>query len=117
MPPNDSYQRIYRMVLAIPRGHVATYGQIADLAGLPRRARLVGRALKELTDERIPWHRVLRAGGRLAFAPGSAQYREQRERLIVEGVIFDGERVDLARHAWSDPLDRLLWGPPADRPR
>jgi methylated-DNA-protein-cysteine methyltransferase-like protein len=114
---SDSYRRIYRMVIAIPPGRVATYGQIADLAGLPRRARLVGRALKELEDENVPWHRVLRAGGRLAFAHGSPQYREQRERLMVEGVAFDGERVDLARHAWSDPLDRLLWGPPAEQSR
>lgn len=105
------------MVLAIPPGRVATYGQIADLAGLPRRARLVGRALRELEDENVPWHRVLRAGGRLAFARGSTQYLEQRERLMAEGVAFDGERVDLALHAWSDPLDRLLWGPPAEPSR
>jgi methylated-DNA-protein-cysteine methyltransferase-like protein len=102
-------------VRAIPHGSVATYGQIADLTGMPRRARLVGRALKELGDDRVPWHRVLRAGGRIAFTRGTRQYREQRARLLGEGIVFDGDRIDLARYGWSDALDRILWGPPPER--
>jgi methylated-DNA-protein-cysteine methyltransferase-like protein len=114
----ETYQRIWRTVRAIPRGRVATYGQIADLTGLPRRARLVGRALKLLDDdEPVPWHRVLRAGGRIAFTRGTPQYREQRARLIEEGVLFEGDRIDLARYGWSEALDRMLWGPPAEHDR
>jgi methylated-DNA-protein-cysteine methyltransferase-like protein len=114
METRETYERIWHTVRAIPRGSVATYGQVADLAGLPRRARLVGRALKELEDARVPWHRVLRAGGRIAFTRGTRQYREQRARLIAEGVVFDGDRIDLARYGWSDALDRILWGPPPE---
>jgi methylated-DNA-protein-cysteine methyltransferase-like protein len=110
----ETYERIWHTVRAIPRGSVATYGQVADLAGLPRRARLVGRALKEVEDARVPWHRVLRAGGRIAFTRGTRQYREQRARLIAEGVVFDRDRIDLARYGWSDALDRILWGPPPE---
>ena len=114
METRETYARIWLTVRAIPRGSVATYGQVADLAGLPRRARLVGRALKELEDARVPWHRVLRAGGRIAFTRGTRQYREQRARLIAEGIVFDGDRIDLARYGWSDALDRILWGPPPE---
>jgi methylated-DNA-protein-cysteine methyltransferase-like protein len=114
MAANDAYERIWHTVRAIPRGRVATYGQIADLAGMPRRARLVGRALKELEDDRVPWHRVLRAGGRIAFTRGTRQHREQRARLLREGVVFDGDRIDLGRYGWSDALDRILWGPPQE---
>jgi methylated-DNA-protein-cysteine methyltransferase related protein len=113
MDKDETYARIRRTVCAIPPGSVSTYGQIADLAGLPRRARLVGRVLKESSDPAVPWHRVLRAGGRIAFERGSDSYREQRARLMAEGVVFDGERVDLARWGWSDALDRILWGPPS----
>ena len=109
----DVYRRIWATVSDIPAGCVATYGQVADLAGLPRRARLVGRALRNLPEAHsVPWHRVLRSGGRIAFARGTAEYREQRARLLAEGVVFDGERIDLARHSWNDALDRILWGPP-----
>ena len=79
----------------------------------PRRARLVGRALKELPDDHdVAWHRVLRSPGRIAFARGTREHREQRERLLAEGVAFDDDRVDLARFGWTEALDRLLWGDP-----
>ena len=118
MGTDETYRRIYTTVRAIPHGRVATYGQIADLAGMPRRARLVGRALQVLEDDQpVPWHRVLRAGGRIAFTRGTSQYREQRARLSEEGVVFDGDRIDLARYGWSDALDRILWGPPGERER
>jgi methylated-DNA-protein-cysteine methyltransferase-like protein len=114
---DEVYRRIWRTVDAIPRGRVASYGQVADLAGLPRRARLVGRALKKLPDgSAVAWHRVLRSTGRSAFARGTREHREQRARLLADGVVFDGERVDLRRYGWSDPLDSLLWGPPQAQP-
>jgi methylated-DNA-protein-cysteine methyltransferase related protein len=97
------YQRIYRVVSRIPRGRVATYGQIADLAGIPRGARQVGYALAALRDDsgRVPWHRVLNARGEITtrFEP---EFKElQRELLAGEGVAFDANgRVSLQRFQW-----------------
>jgi len=101
---------IRRTIAAIPRGRVASYGEIAARAGLPRRARLVGRVLKDAGDvARLPWHRVLRADGRIAFPPGSRAYREQRQRLVAEGVLVVSGRVDLSRFGWQRNLDAELW--------
>ena len=97
-------------VAAIPHGRVASYGEVAARAGLPRRARLVGRVLGTTPAEALlPWHRVLRADGRFAFPPGSRGFREQRRRLIDEGVEVIGGRVDLARFGWERDLDAALW--------
>jgi len=103
MPDGDALERIYATVDAIPRGTVATYGQVADEAGLPRRARLVGRALRELdAGSRIPWHRVLGASGRISPRGSPATERLQRARLEEEGVAFDARgRVDLRRFGWD----------------
>lgn len=101
---------IFRIVNAIPPGRVASYGQVAALAGLPRRARLVGRLLRE-SEEDLPWHRVLTAQGRVAFPAGSEQFHEQCARLQAEGVACPGGRVDLSRFGWRRSLDELLWGP------
>ena len=110
---NEQFAAIYAAVLRIPRGRVASYGAVADLAGLPRRARLAGTALKHTPNSlRIPWHRVITSSGRLAFPVGSDAYRKQRGRLEREGVSFVRERVDLARHTWPEretELDELLW--------
>ncbi|HEY7509094.1 MAG TPA: MGMT family protein [Vicinamibacteria bacterium] len=95
------YAGVYRAVRAIPPGHVATYGQIARWLGARRGARAVGWALRALTPgaaRRVPWHRVVSAGGRIApRAGGGADL--QRRRLRAEGVRFRGGRVDMARHA------------------
>ncbi len=104
------YGTIRRIIAAIPRGRVTSYGEIATRAGLPRRARLVGRVLGEAGEAaKLPWHRVLRADGRFAFAPGSRGFREQRARLLDEGVIVRGGRVDLVRFGWQRDLDEELW--------
>jgi methylated-DNA-protein-cysteine methyltransferase-like protein len=107
---------ILAVVRSIPRGRVTTYGQVAARAGLPRHARLVGRVLSRLpAGTRVPWQRVVAAGGRIAFAEGSAAGREQSARLQAEGVVVTGRRVDLGRHGWAVPagdLDRWLWEPP-----
>ena len=87
----------------IPPGRVATYGDIALAAGLPRGARQVGRALHACPAQReLPWHRVLAAGGRIAL-PGD-RGQEQRLRLKYEGVPFAGARVrlDLCRWEFSE---------------
>ena len=112
-PACAKHAAIHRAVLAIPRGRVASYGEIAARAGLPGRARLVGRVLGEAGAAVVlPWHRVLRAGGELAFPPGSAEFREQKRRLAAEGVPLRGRRVELARYGWQRDLDAELWAPP-----
>jgi methylated-DNA-protein-cysteine methyltransferase-like protein len=100
---SDAYARIYAAVRKIPRGRVATYGQIATLAGLPGHARQVGYALHALTDGRVPWHRVVNAQGCIsarADEPGGSLL--QRMRLEQEGVEFDARgRIDLRRFGWK----------------
>jgi methylated-DNA-protein-cysteine methyltransferase-like protein len=110
-----AHRRILECIRAVPSGRVAHYGLIAAQAGLPGRARLVGRLLRESDDPNLPWHRILRAGGYSAFAQGSALYREQRRRLAVEGVRLVRGRVNLAQHGLRVDLDALLWGPPPPR--
>ena len=105
-------RQIWRVVEQIPAGKVATYGQVADAAGLGRAARRVGRALRELPrGSQVPWHRVLRAGGVIAFADDSEAYNAQRERLAAEGVPLINGRVDLRVYGWVRSLDELLWKP------
>ncbi len=85
---------------AIPKGSVATYGQVADLAGMPRHARLVGRTLSELPrDTKLPWHRVINASLRISLRADSDGHSVQRRRLEAEGVEFIGERIAPA-HRW-----------------
>ena len=104
------YAAIRRVIAAIPAGRVASYGEIAERALLPRRARLVGRVLRDAgAAVALPWHRVLRADGKIAFPAGSRGYREQRQRLIAEGVVVLAGRVDLARFGWQRDLDAELW--------
>ena len=101
---------IVRTIRAIPPGRVASYGEIAARAGLPRHARLVGRVLGDAGAEaKLPWHRVLRADGRFAFKPGSRAFREQRARLIDEGVAVKAGRVDLELYGWQRNLDAEIW--------
>lgn len=97
-------------VRAIPRGEVRSYAHIARLAGRPRGARQVARILAAAADPALPWHRVVRADGRIAFAPGSAGHREQRRRLRAEGVAVRAGRV-APPAAEAPTLDALLWAP------
>jgi methylated-DNA-protein-cysteine methyltransferase-like protein len=103
---SDAYARIYAAVRKIPRGRVASYGQIATLAGLPGRARQVGYALHALQDGRVPWHRVVNAQGCIsarADEPGGSLL--QRMRLEQEGVEFDARgRIPLDRFRWERRL-------------
>src|SRR5688572_33178243 len=92
-------ERIYAVVARIPRGGVATYGLVAALAGLPRRARLVGHALRVLEDgRRIPWHRVVNAAGAVSPREDPMFEQIQRKLLEKEGVAFDARgRVELRK--------------------
>lgn len=108
MPINASYQAIWNIVSSIPRGKVASYGQVARLAGLQRRARLVGTALGEAPAGRLPWHRVINAQGRIALPPNSPGFHEQRKRLREEGVLVVKGRVDLRKYGWKAGDDSPL---------
>jgi methylated-DNA-protein-cysteine methyltransferase-like protein len=99
-----AYERIYRVVRRIPAGRVATYGQVAALAGLPGRARQAGYALHALpAHTTVPWHRVVNAAGRISLGRGrGGADLEQRFRLEAEGVEFDANgRIPLARFGWK----------------
>jgi methylated-DNA-protein-cysteine methyltransferase related protein len=98
---NSSYTRIYAVVKRIPRGRVATYGQIAKVAGLPGHARQVGYALHALSSATaVPWQRVINAAGAISLRKTSGGI-SQRLLLEKEGVEFDaGGRVSLARFGW-----------------
>ena len=87
---------VYLVVTMIPKGRVATYGQIAALLGRPRGGREVGWALSGCDDPRVPCHRVVDRNGRLA-----PQFREQRARLRGERVTLKASRVDLEKSAWQ----------------
>lgn len=107
-PDGSNEARILAAVRAIPRGQVAGYGDVARRAGLPGRARLAARVLSQNADPRLPWHRVLRSDGRIAFPTDSEGFREQARRLKAEGVQVVGGRVRMPKRA--DDLDAALWG-------
>lgn len=97
------FTRVYEAVRGIPRGQVATYGQVARWLGVPRGARAVGwalRALRGKTAVRVPWHRVVAQGGRISLRAGAGPELQVR-RLRSEGVRFVGGRVDVRRHGVS----------------
>ena len=98
----SSYERIYRIIRKIPRGRVATYGQVAELAGLAGHARQVGYALHALGDgSRVPWHRVLNARGEISMRSFEGNDRLQRMLLVGEGIRFNQRgRLDLDRYRW-----------------
>ena len=103
-------ERIIAAVRAIPRGEVAAYGEVARRAGLPGRARWVARVLATSEERGLPWHRVLRSDGRIAFPPGSAPWEEQARKLRAEGVAIEGGRVRMATTPGRS-LDAEVWGP------
>lgn len=99
---SDTHARIHAVVRRIPRGRVATYGQVARLAGLGAQPRLVGYALAALPDETtVPWHRVVNAQGRVSPRAHAGPDALQRALLERERVRFDAVgRIDLARYRW-----------------
>ena len=110
MPGMSASDRILAAIRAVPSGQVAGYGEIARRAGLPGRARLVARLLAGNDDPLLPWHRVLRSDGRIAFPPDHPHYQEQQQRLRAEGVDVRDGRVRGQRAAAT--LDEILWAPP-----
>ncbi|WP_323754217.1 methylated-DNA--[protein]-cysteine S-methyltransferase [Marinobacter sp.] len=95
-------QKIWQVVAAIPPGNVASYGQVAAMAGLGRQARFVGRALGKLpAGHSIPWHRVLRSNGQIAFPEGTETRQLQTEKLRLEGVEVLKGRVSMKSFQWQ----------------
>ena len=90
MKPDGLHSRIHKVVRRIPRGRVATYGQIARLAGIPGQARLVGYALHALpAGHSLPWHRVINAQGKCSTGRVVLPHNKQQLMLEYEGVAFD----------------------------
>ena len=110
-----AFEKIWRVVARVPRGRVATYGQIARMAGLVNGARTVGWAMRALPDDlciagrKVPWHRVINAQGTIslrAWEDGEGSAR-QSAALRREGVVFlPGGRVDLRRYLWRGQRQR-----------
>jgi methylated-DNA-protein-cysteine methyltransferase-like protein len=97
------HQRIYEIIRRVPSGRVATYGQVASLAGLPGHARLVGYALHNLPDNSdVPWHRVVNAGGGISLDREYGAGTLQRSLLEAEGIRFNShDKIDLSTFGWD----------------
>lgn len=111
---NPHYQQIWQTVQLIPEGKVACYGQIADLAGLPGRARLVGKALGKVPEggwnkKSVPWFRVINSQGKISFPQGSEYFEKQRQLLQEEQVVVIGARIKLADFQWQPDLSEILF--------
>lgn len=101
-PASTTYERIWAVVRRIPRGRVATYGQVAAHAGFPQQPRLAGYAMHALPSASdVPWHRVLAAGGRIALPESDGHASLQRALLEAEGVPFRGKRVAIEHCIWT----------------
>jgi methylated-DNA-protein-cysteine methyltransferase-like protein len=107
------YEKIWRAVRRIPAGRVATYGQIAELAGLDGQARQVGYALHHLpAASDVPWHRVINARGEVSARTSGDSHELQRILLEAEGIPFDARhRIDLAAFRWKTRTPRRASSP------
>lgn len=106
---SDWDKRLWETIASVPPGRVASYGQIAAVAGLARGARRTAAALRNAPDElALPWYRILRADGRIAFEPGSAGFERQCALLAAEGVELNAGRVDMGRFRWRGHDSPLL---------
>ena len=100
--PSNREQKIWHIVSLIPKGKVLTYGQVAELSGVGRGARLVGRCLNKLPkDSRLPWHRVVNAAGKISLRSHSDSHNEQQYRLEKEGVVLLNGKIDLSIYKWQ----------------
>lgn len=107
---NASFPKIWKVVSLVPKGCVASYGQIADLAGLPGRARLTSKAMSNAPRElELPWHRIVRSSGQIAFPAGSEFSQLQRSLLLEEGVIVRGRSIKMKDYQWQPDLGQLLF--------
>ena len=105
MSDNPFHQTVIKLIKKIPKGKVATYGQIAAMAGDPRGARQVSWILHSSSDkEKLPWHRVINKQGKISLPPDSG-YEIQREKLEKEGIVFSlRNSIDLKRFLWRPKI-------------
>ncbi|MGB0937313.1 MAG: MGMT family protein [Colwellia sp.] len=108
------WQQIWKTVQLIPAGKVASYGQIADLAGLPGKARLVGKVLGKVPNQgwqskAVPWYRVVNSQGKISLPQGSEGYIKQVCALQEENIVVLNGRIKLAEFQWQPDLNELLF--------
>ncbi len=111
---NPKYVQIWETVQQIPQGKVACYGQIADLAGLPGKARLVGKALSKVPksgwkEKIVPWHRVINSQGKISFPVESHLFNKQKKLLQEEQVVLIKNKISLLGFQWQPELAELLF--------
>lgn len=111
---NKNYQQIWTVIQLIPQGKVACYGQVADLAGLPGRARLVGKALGEVPKngwqgKTVPWFRVINSQGKISFPIGSELFDKQKHLLQDDQVVVIGSKIRLTNFQWQPDLSEILF--------
>ncbi len=95
-------EKVYMVLAAVPSGTVVTYGQVAELAGLPRAARMVGRILGNLPKgTALPWQRVVNTAGKISLPEDSPSFKTQKARLPEEGVVLNSNRVSLKKFNWQ----------------
>ena len=112
MTKEQRLSRLWSTIADIPPGLVASYGQVAEIAGIPRGARQTAYALRHAPDDLdLPWFRVITASGKLAFKEGSASFNKQKKLLADDGVVLLNGKVDMNTYRWEPDLDELLWKP------
>ena len=117
MAVSEQHARVHAALRRIPAGRVVSYGQLAAQAGIPRGARVAVAALRSAPDDaELPWHRVLRADGRIGFPPDHPLHGEQRLRLQNEGVVVVDGRVSMSRYRADDRRANSLLLPAVDEP-
>ncbi|WP_299494589.1 MGMT family protein [uncultured Shewanella sp.] len=102
-------EKIWHIVAMIPQGQISSYGKVADYAGLPGRARFVSTALKKAPSHlSLPWHRVLNSQGKIAFPKHSPAFRDQMQRLTLEGIQVENGRIKLTQFEWKPDIATLV---------
>ncbi|KAB1859616.1 methyltransferase [Acinetobacter tandoii] len=102
-------QLILQVVALIPYGKVATYGQIAKMAGLPKHARLVGRVLQQVEDKPLPWHRVINSQGKISLSKLDAQGDNlQIIKLQAENIVVNAGKINLKLYQWDGEISKVI---------
>ncbi len=108
-PKMSPMEKIWLIVGMIPTGSVSSYGKVADLAGLPGRARYVSKALKLAPEAlNLPWHRVINSQGKISFKQNSQPFQTQTELLRLEGVEVNGGKIILSKFEWKPDMAMLV---------